>query len=80
MSTAELGLHTPQSQAIAMMCRCDGLADEGVELQVLKGLLTATTSSTFSVHGQVRQASAPLSSHLCVLRSVSTHPLGPIHS
>ena len=50
---AELGLHTPQSHAIAMMCRCDGTTDEGVELQVLKGLLTATTSSTFTVHGQV---------------------------
>eukprot|EP00983_Pelagomonas_calceolata_P093505 1157780-Pelagomonas_calceolata.AAC.17 len=54
MNTAELGLRTPQSQAIAMMCRCDGTTDEGVELQVLKGLLTATTSSTFTVHGQVR--------------------------
>lgn len=43
---------TPQAEAIELMCRCDGIAHEGVELQILKGLLTATTSSSLTVHGQ----------------------------
>jgi len=34
VSTAELGIQTPQAQAVALMCRCDGITDEGVELQV----------------------------------------------
>lgn len=46
---------TPQAQAIELMCRCDEIPDEGVEIQILKGLLTATTSNTFTVHGQVRE-------------------------
>ena len=46
---------TPQAQAIELMCRSDEIPDEGVELQVLKGLLTATTSSTFTIHGQVSE-------------------------
>ncbi|GFH25081.1 brefeldin A-inhibited guanine nucleotide-exchange 2-like, partial [Haematococcus lacustris] len=34
------------------MCRCDEIPDETVELHILKGLLTATTASSFTVHGQ----------------------------
>ena len=44
----------PQSQAIELLCRCDDIPDDGVELRVLKGLLTAATSSTIHLHGQVR--------------------------
>ena len=36
-----------------LLCRCDDIPDDNVELAVLKGLLTATTSSTLHVHGQV---------------------------
>lgn len=43
----------PQSQAIELLCRCDDIPDDGVELRVLKGLLSAATSSTFHLHGQV---------------------------
>ncbi|GFH13961.1 brefeldin A-inhibited guanine nucleotide-exchange 2-like, partial [Haematococcus lacustris] len=43
---------TPQAQAIELMCRCDEIPDETVELHILKGLLTATTASSFTVHGQ----------------------------
>ena len=46
-------MSTPQAVAVELMCRCDEIPDEGVELQVLKGILTATTSATFTVHGQV---------------------------
>lgn len=35
-----------------LLCRCDDIPDEGVELRVLKGLLTAVTSNTLHVHGQ----------------------------
>lgn len=35
-----------------LLCRCDDIADDGVELRVLKGLLTAVTSNTLHVHGQ----------------------------
>lgn len=41
-----------QATAIELLCRCDDIADEGVELRVLKGLLTAVTSPTVHVHGQ----------------------------
>lgn len=34
--------------------RCDEIPDEGVEVLVLRGLLTAATSATFALHGQVR--------------------------
>ena len=46
-------MSTPQAQAIELMCRCDEIPDEGVELQILKGILTAATSGTFTIHGQV---------------------------
>jgi hypothetical protein len=46
-------MKTPQAQALELMCRCDEVPDEGVELQILKGILTATTSGTFTIHGQV---------------------------
>ncbi|GAX80611.1 hypothetical protein CEUSTIGMA_g8046.t1 [Chlamydomonas eustigma] len=45
-------MSTPQAQAVELMCRCDEVPDEGVELQILKGILTATTSGTFTIHGQ----------------------------
>lgn len=38
--------------AIELLCRCDDVLDDGVELKVLKGLLTAVTSSVVHVHGQ----------------------------
>jgi brefeldin A-inhibited guanine nucleotide-exchange protein len=37
---------------VELLCRCDDIADDGVELRVLKGLLTAVTSNTLHVHGQ----------------------------
>ena len=46
-------MSTPQAQAVELMCRCDEIPDEGVELQILKGILTAATSGTFTIHGQV---------------------------
>ncbi|GIL58908.1 hypothetical protein Vafri_13917, partial [Volvox africanus] len=42
----------PQAQAIELICRCDEIPDDKVELHILKNLLTATTSTTFTVHGQ----------------------------
>ncbi len=51
---------TPQAQAVELMCRCDEIPDEGVELHILKGLLTATTSSSFTIHGQVSLGRAEL--------------------
>ena len=41
-----------QCVALELLCRCDDIADNGVELKVLKGLLTAVTSSVVHVHGQ----------------------------
>ena len=41
-----------QAQAVELLCKCDDIPDEGIELRVLKGLLTAVTSSTVNVHGQ----------------------------
>lgn len=32
--------------------RCEEILDEGVELCILKGILTAATSCTFTIHGQ----------------------------
>ena len=37
-----------------LLCRCDDIADDSVELRVLKGLLTAATSSHIHLHGQVQ--------------------------
>ena len=48
--TGRLG--SMQAQAVELLCRCDDIPDEGVELRVLKGLLTAVTSNTLHVHGQ----------------------------
>jgi len=42
----------PQAQAVELLCRCDDVADDGVELRVLKGLLTAATSPHIHLHGQ----------------------------
>lgn len=41
-----------QAQALELICRCDDVSDEAVELRLLKALLTGVTSSTMSVHGQ----------------------------
>lgn len=43
---------TPQALAVQLICRCDEIPDEGVEVLVLRGLLTASTSLTFTLHGQ----------------------------
>lgn len=51
---------TPQAQAVELMCRCEDVSDEGVELHVLKGLLTATTAATFTIHGEVSCSQSPL--------------------
>eukprot|EP00210_Caulerpa_lentillifera_P001785 g1715.t1 len=40
-----------QAQVVDMICSCEDIQEEGVELKVLKALLTAVTSSTFCVHG-----------------------------
>lgn len=42
---------TPQALAVSLICRCDELPDEGVEVLVLRGLLTASTSASFTLHG-----------------------------
>lgn len=42
----------PQAQALELLCLCDDVSDEVVERRVLKGLLTAVTSTTIFVHGQ----------------------------
>ena len=41
-----------QAQAVELLCRCDDIPDDGIELRVLKGLLTAVTSNYVHVHGQ----------------------------
>ena len=41
-----------QAQAVELLCRCDDIPDDGIELRVLKGLLTAVTSNHVHVHGQ----------------------------
>eukprot|EP00878_Enallax_costatus_P013661 GHUV01014284.1.p1 GENE.GHUV01014284.1~~GHUV01014284.1.p1 ORF type:complete len:388 (+),score=152.77 GHUV01014284.1:458-1621(+) len=43
---------TPQALAVQLICRCDEIPDEGVEVLLLRGLLTASTSLTFTLHGQ----------------------------
>ena len=41
-----------QAVALELLCHSDDIPDDGVELRVLKGLLTAVTSTTVHVHGQ----------------------------
>lgn len=41
-----------QAVALELLCRSDDIPDDGIELRVLKGLLTAVTSTTIHVHGQ----------------------------
>lgn len=55
-----------QAQALELMCRCDDIPDDGIELRVLKGLLTAVTSNAMHVHGQA----------LLLVRPACLHP-GP---
>ena len=43
-----------QARAVELLCKCDDIPDDGIELGVLKGLLTAVTSASLHVHGQVR--------------------------
>lgn len=43
---------SPQGLAVQLICSSDEIPDEGVEVLVLRGLLTATTSLTFTLHGQ----------------------------
>lgn len=49
--TKEPGRVPYQGQIIDMICQCEDILEEGVELKVLKALLTAVTSSTFCIHG-----------------------------
>lgn len=42
-----------QARAVELLCKCDDVPDDNIELGVLKGLLTAVTSATLHVHGQV---------------------------
>lgn len=53
-SSSQPGTHlvSPQGLAVQIICSCDKIPDEGVEVLVLRGLLTATTSLTFTLHGQ----------------------------
>jgi brefeldin A-inhibited guanine nucleotide-exchange protein len=50
----QAGAHlvSPQGLAVQIICSCDEIPDEGVEVLVLRGLLTATTSLAFTLHGQ----------------------------
>ncbi|CAD7702431.1 unnamed protein product [Ostreobium quekettii] len=48
----EAGKVPHQAQVIDMICKCDDVQDDTVELKLLKALLTAVTSTTFCVHGQ----------------------------
>lgn len=41
-----------QAQAVELVCRCDDVSDDAVELRLLKALLTAVTSTSLAVHGQ----------------------------
>jgi brefeldin A-inhibited guanine nucleotide-exchange protein len=43
---------TVAGAAVELMCRGYELADDAVELQLLKGLLTAISCATFQVHGE----------------------------
>ncbi|DBA82002.1 TPA: hypothetical protein ACH3X1_007704 [Trebouxia sp. C0004] len=52
MDPAAQGPMPPQAQAVELLCRCDDIPDDGIELRVLKGLLTAVTSNAVHVHGQ----------------------------
>lgn len=42
----------PQAQAVELICRCDDVHEEAVELRLLKSLLTVSTASTLALHGQ----------------------------
>ena len=55
-----------QAQAVELLCRCDDIPDDGIELRVLKGLLTAVTSNYVHVHGQaLLLVSTHSQSHVC---------------
>ncbi len=54
-----------QAQAVELLCRCDEIVDDGIELRVLKGLLTAVTSNTLHVHGQALLLVCPSLTHHC---------------
>lgn len=41
-----------QAQAVELLCRCDDIPDENIELRVLKGLLSTVASTTIHIHGQ----------------------------
>ena len=46
------GVICEQAQAVELLCRCDDIPDENIELRVLKGLLSTVTSTTIHIHGQ----------------------------
>ena len=64
-----------QAQAVELLCRCDDIPDDGIELRVLKGLLTAVTSNAVHVHGQALLLVRPR--HVDSARGQGTHELGP---
>jgi Dimerisation and cyclophilin-binding domain of Mon2 len=51
-AAAAVASHGPAALAVGLLCRCDEVPDEGVEVLLLRGLLTAGTSGSFSMHGQ----------------------------
>lgn len=59
-----------------LLCRCDDIPDEAIELRVLKGLLTAVTSSTINLHGQALLLAIRTSYNIYLMsRSEVCHPL-----
>eukprot|EP00899_Mesostigma_viride_P004348 jgi/Mesvir1/13914/Mv16037-RA.1 len=44
--------HALMTSALDTVCKCKDLGDENIELQVIKALLTMTTSCSFRVHGE----------------------------
>jgi hypothetical protein len=70
----------PQAQAIELLCRCDDIPDDGVELRVLKGLLTAATSSATHLHGQVRSCKKDTEYLKDLIALVETDVLCTLHA
>ena len=60
-----------QAQAVELLCRCDDIPDDGIELRVLKGLLTAVTSNAVHVHGQALLLVSCCDDNLYMLRNLA---------
>lgn len=48
----QFAAQAPQAQAVELICSCDDLGDEIVDLRLLKALITVVTSSSLHVHSQ----------------------------